>query len=276
MNANPNPEVATSKDVAELGELRESTGWYASMDLLAAAVGWENMQVLELRAGALDLDSPTPSRIIAATSALAAGKVGVIGNVVVHSDYRRRGLGRLMTSAALEWLRSRHAGAVCVTSVASRDSREWVYNLEVQNEHVYEVCQLGILVHNDCLDQLRVAKEDPSKAVHRLESALGDPKKKDHQDQVAHHIIPLSLADHPVVVAAARAGWTINGAENGVWMNKSAHETGNTHPAYTRDLRDYLNALEEEGLSDDECAVVLMLWAAQLRGPLSGRRKPLE
>jgi len=112
VNATPNFEVATSKDVAELGELRESTGWYASMDLLDAAVGWENMRVLVLRAEALDLGSPTPSRIIASTSALAAGKVGVIGNVVVHSDYRRRGLGRMMTSAAVEWLRSQRVGSV--------------------------------------------------------------------------------------------------------------------------------------------------------------------
>jgi ribosomal protein S18 acetylase RimI-like enzyme len=82
------------------------------MDLLAAAVAWENMRVLVLRAGALDPDAPTPSRIIASTSALAAGKVGVIGNVVVHSEYRRRGLGRILTSAALEWLRSRRVDSV--------------------------------------------------------------------------------------------------------------------------------------------------------------------
>ncbi len=112
MNATPNLEVATSKDVAELGELRQSTGWYASTDLLAAAVRWENMRVLVLRAGALDPDSSTPRRVIASTSALAAGEVGVIGNVVVHSDYRRRGLGRMMTSAALEWLRSRRVASV--------------------------------------------------------------------------------------------------------------------------------------------------------------------
>jgi ribosomal protein S18 acetylase RimI-like enzyme len=77
------------------------------------------MPVLMLRAGALDPDSSTPTRIIAATSALAAGAVGVVGNVVVHSDYRRRGLGRLMTSAALEWLRSRHVGSVLLDATSS-------------------------------------------------------------------------------------------------------------------------------------------------------------
>jgi hypothetical protein len=44
-----------------------------------------------------------------------------VGNVVVHSDFRRRGLGRIVTGAAVEWLRQR--GARVVLLDATSDGR---------------------------------------------------------------------------------------------------------------------------------------------------------
>jgi hypothetical protein len=114
-------EIATAKDIAALGELRLRTGWYASTELLGALVAWEHACVLLVRAGTVDPGSSQPDEIIASTSAIAAGQVGVIGNVVVDEGFRRRGLARITTSASLEWLRDRQVSTVLLD--ATRDGR---------------------------------------------------------------------------------------------------------------------------------------------------------
>lgn len=117
----PPVEIATAKDIAALGELRLRTGWYASTELLGALVAWEHACVLLVRARAVDPGSSHPDEIIASTSAIAAGQVGVIGNVVVDSEFRRRGLARVTTSTALHWLQSRLVPTVLLD--ATRDGR---------------------------------------------------------------------------------------------------------------------------------------------------------
>jgi ribosomal protein S18 acetylase RimI-like enzyme len=117
----PRIELATVKDIVALGELRLRTGWYASTELLRALVAWEHACVLLVRARAVDPRSSYPDEIIASTSAIAAGQVGVIGNVAVDSGFRRRGLARATTSAALEWLRGRLVSTVLLD--ATRDGR---------------------------------------------------------------------------------------------------------------------------------------------------------
>ena len=47
-----------------------------------------------------------------------------------------------------ERVRTRAAGVVRVASVLPRPGPERVYNLEVHGQHVYEVSNLGVLVHN--------------------------------------------------------------------------------------------------------------------------------
>ena len=54
--------------------------------------------------------------------------------------------GRL---AVGERLRTHARGIVRIHSIARRPREEWVYNLEVHGEHVYEVSGLGVLVHNN-------------------------------------------------------------------------------------------------------------------------------
>jgi hypothetical protein len=82
------------------------------MELLKAVLTWENACIWLVRASALDPESSTPRAVIASTSAIAAGGVGIIGNVVVHPQFRRRGLGSLTTKTALAWLRQRKAESV--------------------------------------------------------------------------------------------------------------------------------------------------------------------
>ena len=53
-----------------------------------------------------------PATIIAATSAIAAGPVGMIGNVITRPGMRGQGLGRAMMSVTLAWLRERGVRSV--------------------------------------------------------------------------------------------------------------------------------------------------------------------
>jgi GNAT superfamily N-acetyltransferase len=99
-------ERATSDDLAELAALRVEQGWYGSAALLWAIHTWEHGRHFILRAVALGDDAALdPTAIIAATSAIAAGPVGVIGNVITRPGLRGRGLGHAVLSATLAWLR---------------------------------------------------------------------------------------------------------------------------------------------------------------------------
>ena len=49
---------------------------------------------------------------VATTSAIAAGPVGVIGNVAVRPEFQRRGLARLLTSHAIAWQREQGVRAI--------------------------------------------------------------------------------------------------------------------------------------------------------------------
>lgn len=105
MIALPRVELATLADLDALMRLRIEQGWHRSDPLLRAILGWEHGRLFIIREATLNPTSPTPEAPAVATSAIAAGPVGVIGNVVVRADYRRRGLGRTIMQAALDWLR---------------------------------------------------------------------------------------------------------------------------------------------------------------------------
>jgi hypothetical protein len=47
-----------------------------------------------------------------------------------------------------ERVRTGSLGVVAITSIQHRPREAWVYNLEVQGEHVYQVADVGVLVHN--------------------------------------------------------------------------------------------------------------------------------
>jgi GNAT superfamily N-acetyltransferase len=113
-------ERASSGDLAELAALRVEQGWYASEALLRAIHTWEHGRHFILRAAALGGDAALDSTtIIAATSAIRAGTVAVIGNVITRPGLRGRGLGRAMMSATLAWLREYGARSVLLDATSA-------------------------------------------------------------------------------------------------------------------------------------------------------------
>ena len=96
----PRVELATADDLEGLTALRLAQGWHASQRLLAALAEWEWARIFVVR-------DDKSRDVIATTAAIACDGVGVIGNVIVRADQQRRGLGRLVMMATLDWLRER-------------------------------------------------------------------------------------------------------------------------------------------------------------------------
>jgi GNAT superfamily N-acetyltransferase len=113
-------ERASSGDLAELAALRVEQGWYASDALLWAIHTWEHGSHFILRAVALGDDAALdPTTIIAATSAIVAGPVAVIGNVITRPGLRGQGLGRVVMTATLAWLREHGARSVLLDATSA-------------------------------------------------------------------------------------------------------------------------------------------------------------
>jgi hypothetical protein len=87
-----------------------------------------------------------------------------------------------------------------------------------------------------------------------LRSALDTP-----QGKIAHHIIPLeSLAKFKSLMQrAARGGFDINGAANGISLNRADHRYG--HPQYNRAVLNRLREINQtiRGLSDSDVAELI-------------------
>lgn len=120
MTGAPRIEEATEADIAALGELRHMMDWSRGIDLLTAIQDWDGGRIFIIRAGELASLTGEAARIpVAATVAIAAPPVGVIGNVVVRPEYQRGGLGRLLMEHALAWLGSRGARQVSLDASAA-------------------------------------------------------------------------------------------------------------------------------------------------------------
>jgi len=109
-------ERATPADLGALGALRVAEGWLASETLLEAVQAWERGRLFVVREERAATGGPALP--VATTSAIAAGAVGVIGNVIVRADSRRRGLGLTLMEAALAWLRRRGVRRVLLDATA--------------------------------------------------------------------------------------------------------------------------------------------------------------
>jgi GNAT superfamily N-acetyltransferase len=105
---------ATPEDLPAIVALRAAEGWAIHDWLLGLVCRWEGGRLFVVRpdpAPAASAESASP-HLIAATSAVAYSKVGVVGNVIVHSAYRRQGLGKQLMRAAIDWLAGHGVQAV--------------------------------------------------------------------------------------------------------------------------------------------------------------------
>jgi GNAT superfamily N-acetyltransferase len=100
----PYIDVATLDDIEALADLRIEQRWQRSELLLGAIMAWEHGRIFVVREAALTTEAAGGQAPIAAISVIAARPIGAIGNVVVRADYRRRGLGKLLMYATLDWL----------------------------------------------------------------------------------------------------------------------------------------------------------------------------
>lgn len=101
----PRIEEAAHADITALGDLRHQMDWSRSHDLLTAIERWPGGRIFIIRAGELASLSGEVARLpAAATVAIAAPPVGVIGNVVVRPEFQRGGIGRAIMTHALSWL----------------------------------------------------------------------------------------------------------------------------------------------------------------------------
>jgi hypothetical protein len=91
----------------------------------------------------------------------------------------------------------------------------------------------------------------------------------------AHHLIPWSTRNHPLVLKAAQGGFNINGAENGVRLLDHAY---GGHLGYIKDVRGMLDAYQSlnPGLNPDQAAHLLRTVAGSLRDHLRAANLPLR
>lgn len=85
------------------------------------------------------------------TVTIGTDKIGCTANHPFWSEDRQEFVeaGHLQVG---ERVRTRLDEVAAVVSIKPRPPTAWVYNLEVQGEHVYEVGPSGVLVHNACKD----------------------------------------------------------------------------------------------------------------------------
>lgn len=123
----PVVEAADADDLETLATLRTEQGWQRSDLLLSAVHSWQGGRIFIIRAGSVDTEAENPRAVIASTSAVVAGAVGVIGTVMVRADFRRRGLARLLMTTCLRWIREQGAGMAFLDATA--DGRPLYFDL---------------------------------------------------------------------------------------------------------------------------------------------------
>jgi hypothetical protein len=80
-----------------------------------------------------------------------------------------------------------------------------------------------------------------------------------------HHIITWETKGEPVVQAAARGGFNINGANNGVNLQLRVHPQGGRHPRYNNAIEKLVDKLNARNLTDAEAATEVQAIADRLR-----------
>jgi predicted N-acetyltransferase YhbS len=111
MATSPLVETARPDDLPAIAQMRVAEDWQANRWLIDAVHGWDGGRLFVVRGDAGvasdDESGSGGSRFLAATSAVAYGDLGFIGNVIVHPAARRRGLGGIIMRTAVDWLAGR-------------------------------------------------------------------------------------------------------------------------------------------------------------------------
>jgi YD repeat-containing protein len=165
---------------------------------------------------------------------------------------------------------TRAGPSVQVKSVEHFDRPAKVFNFSVEDAHSYFVGQGAAWVHNACkLNQLSMTKKSARQRLNRAVAGTG-------VNGQAHHIIPWESRSNPLVEAAARGGWGINDAENGIRLAATQHL--GSHPKYNNAVEAMLNriASKHPGYSDADAARIVGEYADVLRGGLSRSGKMLH
>ncbi len=110
---------------------------------------------------------------------------------------------------------------------------------------------------------------DRANATKSLRNALGT----NSQIERPHHIIPWEAKDLPVVQAAARGGFNINGMNNGIKLSLKVHGQGVRHPQYNAAVIKELEALGKRKLTDAQAAAKVQALADRLRPGLERLNK---
>jgi hypothetical protein len=141
-----------------------------------------------------------------------------------------------------------------------------VCNLTVQGLHTFAVGLLQVLVHNTSgtttvADFSGELTRNTSNATRTLRNNL----RTNSATHRPHHIIPLQTSDHPVVQAAARGGFNMNGANNGTNLAFRVHPQGSRHPRYNAAVRTLLDNLAARNLTDIQAAAEVQAISDRLR-----------
>jgi hypothetical protein len=105
-------------------------------------------------------------------------------------------------------------GPAIVLSVSLSRVSQPVYNVEVHNEHVYQVGEIGVLVHNSCFDDApdRLPPITPPTNRGGLRQAMGQPPAG-MTNPNAHHDLPWTMRDW-----FAQRGLNVNYPRFGRWV----------------------------------------------------------
>ena len=174
-------------------------------------------------------------------------------------------------------------GPVAVANVERLESRVDVHNIEVHGEHVFRVTADGVLVHNagpgSCvatalLNGTRHLPDELSLSPAIQRAMLRSVLKADGTGLVAHHLIPLEAITkfRDLMTRAARGGFDINGAGNGVLLENWIEHWG-SHPGYNRAVMDQLGRIsrivKQRHLDDSAVAELIEDTARTLAAAIS-------
>ena len=121
---------------------------------------------------------------------------------------------------------------------------------------------------DDLVSQINLPRETQRALLRAAMNSVGTGK-------VAHHLIPLEAISKfkSLMVKAARGGFNINGANNGILLSAAEHVY--SHPGYNKIVMDELNRINNDvigrGLSDAAAAALLKKAADTLRKAAQNR-----